>query len=131
MCSFGGDYADLFDTHDVTARKWHRCSSCLGFIAPGEKYTRIFVLNDGNAHGYKSCALCEAASKDFDEHHEIRFADTWQALVDCAADDYDGPPKPPTEDRWRFWLWLLSLNARATAWRFGAELARSWSTQHG
>lgn len=50
---------DIYDEHELIARKAHVCCACLLRIEPGHKYTRVFVLYDGRKETYKRCIRCQ------------------------------------------------------------------------
>lgn len=42
-----------------TARKAHRCSTCLGPISAGETYRREKLIADDGPYEWKTCAACD------------------------------------------------------------------------
>ena len=58
MCDCDYDQPDVFEQSDVKARKFHRCSECRGWIAPGETYRKSFGVWDGSAQSFKTCRDC-------------------------------------------------------------------------
>lgn len=47
-----------YTIEDRRARKAHRCCECRGSISPGEKYTYLSGVWDGDAMVYKTCGDC-------------------------------------------------------------------------
>lgn len=60
MCECDYDLPEVFEQSKVTSRKFHRCSECRGWIAPGETYQKTFGIWDGTASSYKTCSDCIA-----------------------------------------------------------------------
>lgn len=53
--------SDFFSTKEVKARKVHRCSDCwTPRIMPGDTYSRVACVYEGDFHAWKRCARCTA-----------------------------------------------------------------------
>jgi hypothetical protein len=53
-----GQY-DIYDETNFRARKDHKCDACDETIRPGDVYTRVFMLYDGEKSHVKRCARCQ------------------------------------------------------------------------
>jgi hypothetical protein len=79
------------------ARVQHKCSECRGHIKPGEKYTKIWGVWDGDQATYKRCPDCEALL-DYVEAHVPCFCWYNDFLLENAIDeiraalDYESVP---------------------------------------
>ena len=64
MSQYGdGEYAEVYDTVDRKARKSHKCCACGETIAPGNQYTNVFYVFEGDPYTYKRCQRCQAIFK--------------------------------------------------------------------
>lgn len=58
LCECDYDPCEVYRETSPRARRPHRCNDCGGTIEPGEHYTRIFTLHEGEPNAYKRCADC-------------------------------------------------------------------------
>jgi predicted RNA-binding Zn-ribbon protein involved in translation (DUF1610 family) len=73
-----------------TARKTHRCDSCLGTIEPGEKYCRARIVDGGEAWVWRAHAACqEAGVALYGQGLEGDEPGTIPRVVDMEPDDLD------------------------------------------
>lgn len=50
----------VYSQTSPVAKTLHRCSECSGNIRPGEKYTRVWGIWDGDQSTHKRCPDCQA-----------------------------------------------------------------------
>jgi hypothetical protein len=78
------------------ARKEHACSACKETIRPGDYYTKVFSLYDGNTNNYKRCPACEAI---FDELvSRLQENEQWpDERLNCGHEWSENFGEPPPE----------------------------------
>ncbi|WP_454232169.1 hypothetical protein [Mycolicibacterium fortuitum] len=81
------------DRSRPVARKAHRCSMCYRTIEPGEKYSRSFNVDSGDAWTWKECEHCEAMVCILWKHFE------WYAFDEGYNADAMGEFEPTTNRR--------------------------------
>ena len=59
MSSYCDERAEIYDDSWRRARKDHKCCACHRAIRKGEKYSRTFVLFDGDVSVYVRCVGCQ------------------------------------------------------------------------
>lgn len=96
-----GDYCGCDDPAEVycaarhKARKVHRCDECSAQIQSGETYERTFMIFEGEAVVYRTCAPC-LALRDFVTAHVPCFCVCHGNMIEDAvgAADYYGHEAP-------------------------------------
>lgn len=74
---------DVFDvTRPVARKRWH-CDECGSKIEPGERYTRIAVLYDGQWSTGRNCSTCWAAKLRANAFGFPLFAEAEPWLDEC------------------------------------------------
>ena len=58
----------VYSRTSPVARVQHKCNECRGHIKPGEKYTKVWGIWDGDQSTYKRCPDCQALL-DYVEAH--------------------------------------------------------------
>jgi hypothetical protein len=62
-------YPDVWSVSWQTARKQHRCCECHELILPGQRYERIFCVQDGDAQTFKTCEFCAKEYEQLRKKH--------------------------------------------------------------
>lgn len=89
------------------ARKAHRCTSCMGAIQPGTRYTVHFSKYDGETTSEKLCAQCRDSRQDFADAHGgmLPLPSYFPTLLrECIAEGDE-----ESERRWKPMLEALTL----------------------
>ncbi len=105
MCDCEYDQPDVFEQSDVKARKFHRCSECRGWIAPGETYRKSFGVWDGSAQSFKTCRDCiEFAGWAEDQNGDsicYGFGNMIHDISDCLDEMGDDRVQAEMSMRWQ------------------------------
>ena len=102
MCDVYPDVvASVWTQNHPRARKQHRCHCCSTAIESGQRYTRTFMLCDGEAYDEKLCVGCATAQKAFgDEHRYFPGATELEESLDECVQQSDGAER----QKWRRYL---------------------------
>lgn len=105
MCECDYDLPEHFRQANVRARKFHRCTECRGWIAPGETYLKTFGVWDGDAAGYATCSDCQALAAWAEDQSGgdicYSFGNMIHDIGDCLDEMGDRKVRAEMSLRWR------------------------------
>ena len=105
MCDCDYELPEVYRQSDVRARKWHRCSECRGWIAPGETYRKFFGVWDGDARNYATCSDCQQFAAWAEEQNGdnicYAFGNMIHDIGDCLDEMGDRKVSAEMSMRWR------------------------------
>jgi hypothetical protein len=76
---YDGDPAEIFRSHNVTARKPHQCFECRETIPVGARYERVNGKWDGVWSTYRFCLPCSEISREFSDSGRT-FGYLWEGM---------------------------------------------------
>lgn len=87
---------EVYNERNTKARKPHVCDACKRIIRPGDMYTRIGIVFDGEVENVKRCLGCQAA------HEHLRTlapGDMWpDEKLNCGEEYEEHWGGPPPEE---------------------------------
>lgn len=96
MSYFVDDTYDIYNETLRKARKAHTCDACKETIAPGHRYTVIFILSDGTKRSLKRCARCQKIHEHL--RHLDAYRETWpDERLNCGETYEDEWGKSPPD----------------------------------
>lgn len=105
MCECDYDTPDVFEQSSVTARKFHQCDECRGWIAMGETYRKSFGVWDGKAQSFKTCVDClqfvDWAEEQYGDDICYSFGNMIHDVGDCLHEMGNKHVSAELSARWR------------------------------
>ena len=93
---------EVYNETERAARKSHICGACRETIRPGDRYTRLFTVFDGETETIKRCARCQALHVHLREKCQQPGERSWDRLwpaehLDCGEDYQENWGHAPPE----------------------------------
>jgi hypothetical protein len=103
MSHYCEEVYEVYNEIHPIARKPHTCAACKESISPGQRYTRCFILFDGDAETVIRCSRCQTIHEHL---RKLGDGDMWPAeKLDCGQEylEHWGKEAPPEIAALAFW----------------------------